>query len=52
MTGNTFNGVLTVKFDVKENYYSFIRPGRMIEKVRHRRQDEYKQCDSDVESEQ
>ena len=51
MTGNTLNGVLTVNFNVEENCYSFIPSSRMIEKVNHRHY-EYKQCDSDFESDQ
>ena len=50
MTGNILNGVLTVNFNVKENCYSFIPSARNIEKAKHPRQ--YKQCNSDVESEQ
>ena len=51
MTGKTLNGILTVNFNAKEACYSFIPTKQMLQKARHPRQDEYKQCDSDFEVE-
>ena len=51
MAGKTLNGILTVNFNVKEACYSFIPTKQMLQKARHPRYDEYKQCDSDFEVE-
>ena len=51
MAGKTLNGILTVNFNVKEACYSFIPTKQMLQKARHPKQHEYKQCDSDFEME-
>ena len=51
MAGKILNGILTVNFNVKEACYSFIPIKQILQKARHPRQDEYNQCDSDVEVE-